>query len=155
MRPANLDLDGLLKAFADTERREREYILDTVAGTVHFVPVNLLRQAEDGKINPEVLKGQEKERALVALAFLDDISGRYELVPYIEPGAEGEWQAEFLAERGAAELTDAMKFDWNLYKAQRLQAEVESWLEQTDMFGEGDGDEGEDWEDEPEDDEGD
>lgn len=155
MRPANLDIDGLLKAFADTERRDREYILDTVSGTVHFVPVSLLKQAEDGKLKPEALEGQAKERALVALAFLDDIAGRYELVPFVEPGSENEWKTEFLAERGASELTDALKFDWSIYKAQRLQEEVDSWLEQTDMFGEGDADEGEDWDDEPEDDEGD
>ena len=135
MRPATLDIEGLVKAFADPERREREYILDTQAGTVHFVPVNYLRLAEDGKLDPEKLTGQAKERAQVAQQFLDDLTGRYELVPYVEPGAEDEWLAEFLAERKAGKLTDELNFDWKVFRAKRLREEVESWLDQTDMFG--------------------
>jgi hypothetical protein len=139
-------MDGLLKAFADTDRRDREYVLDTDSGTVHFVPVKLLRLAEDGKLDPATVAAQDKERAAVAQAFLDDIAGRYELVPYVEPGSEDEWKAEFLTEKKAAALTDALTFEWNVYKAARLQDEVVSWLEQTDMFGDGDDGESEDWE---------
>lgn len=131
MKPTAFDMDGLLKAFLDAERVDREYVLDTDTGRVHFVPAEYLRQAEAGTLRPGSLQGQARERAEVAQHYLDDIGGRYELVPFLDPEAEAEWKAEFLAEKGAADLTGGLQLEWHAYKAARIQDEIGDWLEET------------------------
>lgn len=145
MQP-KLDMEGLIKAFADHERGEREYLLDTETGTVHFVPTEYLRLAERGKLDMEALKGQAREKAEIAQYFLDDISGRYEIVPFVEPEAEGDWRVEFCAERGAQEVTPDLQMAWQVYKQERLQDEVVTWLEDAGILDENDEDET--WEEE-------
>lgn len=146
MKPTTFDMDGLLKAFLDAERVDREYILDADTGRVHFVPVEYLRQAEDGSLRPGALQGQARERAEVAQHYLDDIGGRYELVPFLDTEAEADWKQEFLAEKGAADLTGGLQLEWHAYKAARIQEEIAAWLEETGI-GEEDDDTGEAWDD--------
>lgn len=139
-------MDGLLKAFLDAERVDREYILDADTGRVHFVPVEYLKQAEEGSLRPGALQGQARERAEVAQHYLDDIGGRYELVPYLDPAAEADWHQEFLAAKGAPELTPSLKLEWHAYKAARIQDEIAAWLEDTGI-GEEDDEAEEAWDD--------
>lgn len=131
MKPTAFDMDGLLKAFTDAERADREYILDTDTGRVHFVPVEYLRQGEEGTLRPGTLQGQARERAEVAQHYLDDIGGRWEIVPFLDPESEADWKQAFLAEKGATELTAGLQLEWNAYKAVRIQDEIAAWLEDT------------------------
>lgn len=146
MKPIAFDMEGLVKAFTDADRVEREYILDTDTGRVHFVPVEYLRQAEEGSLRPGNLQGQARERAEVAAQYLDDIGGRFEIVPFLDPEAEGDWKQEFLAEKGASDLTPELQFNWSVYRAERIQDEIGDWLEETGIGQEDEADD-ETWDD--------
>jgi hypothetical protein len=141
-----IDLDGMMKAFMDTSRQDKEYILDTESGTVHFVPLQLLRAAEKGNLDPEKVPPQDKEKAQVAVKYLDDIEGRYELVPYIDAAAEGEWKTEFLEEHNLNEMAPSHAMAWQMYRNERINTEIEAWLEETGILDP----EGESWDDEEE-----
>ena len=129
-----LDMEGLLKAFSDHERKDREYVLDTETGTIHFVPTEFLLLADKGELDPEKYQGQARERAEIVMHYLDDISGRYEMIPYLDPEAENDWRQEFLTERGATSVTPELQVAWNVYRMERLQDEAVLWLEDAGIF---------------------
>ncbi len=138
-----LDMEGLVRAFSDGARDKYEYVLDLETGTVHFIPLAVLRAVDEGTLNIDELKPQERERAQIAQEYADDLSGRFELVPYIESEAFDEWKQEFLAERGETELTADNSLDWETYRVGRVTEEIDWWIEETELFA-GDED-AEDW----------
>ena len=141
-----IDMEGMVKAFTDASRQEKEYVVDTELGTVHFVPLHLLRAAEKGTLDPEKVPAGEREKAAVAVKYLDDIEGRYELVPYIDADAEREWKTEFLEEHNLLEMDLKHEMAWQMYRLERIHTEIEAWLEETGILDP----EGEKWEDEEE-----
>lgn len=143
---SHFDLDGLAKAFLTHDRRERECFLDTLTGTVHFIPVAFLEAAEKGSLSHKGLSRQDKERAEIAEKYMDDIAGRFELVPFVEPAVVGEWKADFLRTRNLEVLGPADELPWEGYLRDRLREEAEFWLESTGMLD--DDEDAESWDEE-------
>lgn len=134
MRPPHLDLNGLAAAFGDAKREKNEYLLDTMTGSVHFIPIAFFKQGEKGTLKPDTLQGQEREKAEIALQYLDDIEGRFELVPYVDPEAEADWKAEYQTEHGKSPDDLAEKMAWHTFRAEKIQEEIVTWIEETGMF---------------------
>ncbi len=133
----DFDLEGLVRAFSDYRRDKFEYVLDIETGRVHFIPLGVLREAEEGRLQTAGMSPQDAEKAEVARRFIDDLSGRYELVPFVEEESIAEWEREFLAEHGATELTAELKLEWEQYRITLLQDEIQFWLDETGILEEG------------------
>lgn len=130
--PTKFDVSGLMRAFLDHDRQAHEYFLDTVTGRVHFIPVVMLRTLErGGRLNWANLLPQDRERAMIAQAYLDDVDeARYELIPFVEPSAVEEWKGEFLAGRGESAVVATNRLAWETYLADRVLEEIELWVDE-------------------------
>jgi hypothetical protein len=134
---SHFDLEGLVRAFQDDKRDKFEYILDADTGRVHFVPIKLLQQAEKGVLRPDAEKAQDRERAHVALQYVDDLSGRFELVPFLEPALMDEWRKEFQEQAGVlGEVAPEHRLDWETYRLERIYEEIDLWLDETGILDE-------------------
>jgi hypothetical protein len=133
---AKFDLEGLVRAFTDAQREKQEYVLDTETGTVHFVPLRLLKEAQAETLVVEKLAEAEREKGRIALAFIDDLTGRYELVPFVDEELIGEWREEFLVETGLSEIKPENQLAWETFRLERIYSEIELWLDETGILEE-------------------